>query len=87
MLVLGTMPGPVALKRRLKINRIPRLLKKHPNIQAIFVNGKTAEQLFQRYFGGKVKLPVHTLPSTSPAHAAMNLREKLLWKILKSYSE
>ena len=58
-------------------NRIPQLLKKHPNIRAIFVNGKTAERLFRLHFGEIIQLPLRALPSTSPAHAAMGFKEKL----------
>ncbi len=73
--------------RRITPNRIPALLKQYPNIRTVFVNGKTAERLFRLHFGEKVRLPVYALPSTSPAHAAMSLREKLQrWKLLKSYS-
>ncbi len=65
-------------------NRIPQLLKKHQGIRTIFVNGKTAERLFRLHFGEKVNLPVICLPSTSPAHASMSLREKLRrWEIIK----
>ncbi len=60
-------------------NRIPQLLKRHPNIRKVFVNGKTAERLFRIHFGEKVKLPVICLPSTSPAHAAMSFQDKLRW--------
>ncbi len=66
-------------------NRIPELLKKYPNIRTIFVNGKTAERLFRLHFGGKVRLPVYALPSTSPAHAAMGFKEKLRrWRTLRT---
>ena len=65
-------------------NRIPQLLKRYPRIRTVFVNGKTAERLFRRYFGEKVKLPVICLPSTSPAHAAMSFREKLKrWEVVR----
>ncbi len=58
-------------------NRIPELLKCYPEIRKIFVNGKPAERLFRMHFGERVNLPVVCLPSTSPAHASMSLKEKL----------
>lgn len=65
-------------------NRIPELLKKYPNIRTVFVNGKTAERLFQLHFGDRVKLPVRGLPSTSPAHAAISFQEKLKrWRVVR----
>ncbi|MBI3322493.1 MAG: DNA-deoxyinosine glycosylase [Candidatus Omnitrophica bacterium] len=65
-------------------NRVPELLKKHPGIRVVFVNGKTAERLFHLHFGGGTKLPVICLPSTSPAHASMSFREKLRrWRRVK----
>ncbi len=65
-------------------NEIPQLLKRYPNIQKIFVNGKTADKLFKEHFGEEVKLPVVCLPSTSPAHAAMSFQEKLKrWSVVR----
>jgi hypoxanthine-DNA glycosylase len=65
-------------------NRIPELLKRYPNIRTVFVNGKTAERLFRMHFGEKVKLPVHALPSTSPAHAALSFQKKLnYWGVVQ----
>ena len=58
-------------------NKIPQLLKKYPNIRKVFVNGKTAQRLFQQHFGDSIRLPVAYLPSTSPAHAAMSFQKKL----------
>ena len=65
-------------------NKIPQLLKVHPNIRRIFVNGKMAERLFKLHFREEVKLPVACLPSTSPAHAAMSFQEKLKrWRVVR----
>jgi hypoxanthine-DNA glycosylase len=58
-------------------NDIPALIKKYPNIRKIFLNGKTAEKFFLNCHAGKIKIPHHTMPSTSPAHAAMPYAEKL----------
>ena len=53
-------------------------------IQKIFVNGKTAEKLYQKYLLPKTGIPARSLPSTSPANAAWS-EERLIeaWKILK----
>ena len=67
--------------RRAKPNDIPALLRKYPNIRRVFLNGQTAKRLFRMYFGSRVGVPVETLPSTSPAHAAVSLAEKLVrWR-------
>lgn len=39
-------------------------------VEAIFLNGKTAEKYFNRYLRPTTELPAVTLPSTSPANAA-----------------
>lgn len=43
------------------------------NIHTIFVNGKKAAQLYERYQQPLTGIPAVTLPSTSPANAAWNL--------------
>jgi hypoxanthine-DNA glycosylase len=77
--VIGTCVRPGALDssiRNLLPNDIPGLLKRHPHIQAIFINGQFAYKTFQKHFDGQVTVPVAVLPSTSPANAAMSLEEK-----------
>jgi len=72
--------------RDVKVNKIPDLLKKFPNIRAVFVNGLFAYNLFQKSFEGKINRPVDYLPSTSPAHAALSLLEKIeKWRLIKKY--
>lgn len=69
-----------------KLNNIPALLKKYPNIRVIFLDSKTAWVAFQKYFSESVKLPVFYLPSPSPAHAAISLNEKIKrWSILLDF--
>lgn len=46
-------------------------------IEKIFVNGKTAEKLYNKYAYPAVKIPCVCLPSTSPANAAWRL-ERLI---------
>jgi TDG/mug DNA glycosylase family protein len=77
--VIGTCVRPGALDgsiRNLLPNDIPGLLKKHPNIRAVFINGQFAYKTFLKHFDGEVAVPVHVLPSTSPANAAMPIAEK-----------
>ena len=67
-------------------NAIPELLHKFPAIKAIFINGRTAETLFRRWFKEVAGRPVRYLPSTSPAHASLSLNEKMKkWRAIKKY--
>lgn len=43
------------------------------NIQTILANGKKAAELYNRYIYPQTKLPIVTMPSTSPANAAWSL--------------
>lgn len=52
----------------------------HPRIRHVFFNGSKAEQCFNRYVRDGLnadKLLFTRLPSTSPAHASLNLANKL----------
>ena len=53
-------------------------------IRRIFVNGKTAEKLYQKYLLPKTGIPALCLPSTSPANAAVS-EERLIeaWQEIK----
>jgi len=61
-------------------NDFPTFFAKHSNITRVFFNGKKAEHSFHKHV-----LPILTaqpleykrLPSTSPAHAALNYAQKL----------
>lgn len=53
-------------------NDLSPILETSP-IQAIFVNGKKAEQLYRRYLLKQTGREAVVLPSTSPANAAWNL--------------
>ena len=61
-----------------------------PGIQLVCFNGQKAAQLFARLVATDldsscVRLRYQTLPSTSPAHAAMSFEKKLEhWSILKN---
>lgn len=64
-------------------NDIETILK-CANIEKIFFNGKTAQKLYDKHFGCKIKIPVYTLPSSSPANASYTF-ERLLeeWSEIK----
>lgn len=58
-----------------------RRIVKESQINAVFVNGKTAAKLYHKYQAGHILLPVVELPSTSPANAAYSLdRLTEVWK-------
>lgn len=64
----------------MQINDLAMLIAQLPQLHTVALNGAKAAQLLQRY--QKMQpLPTHlrllTLPSTSPAHAAMNFSQKL----------
>ncbi len=76
--------------RNAAYNDIDSFLRTYPGIKAIFFDGRTAASLFERGRRGKPDIYVAriTLPSTSPAHAAMKYEEKLRrWKIIKTFVE
>jgi len=69
-------------------NDFPALLQAHPGIAAIAFNGRKAADLFRRFCFPAMrdarKVALLTLPSTSPAHAAMSASEKLArWSVLR----
>ncbi len=69
----------------IKPNDIAGLLRRYPNIEALFFTGKKAQSLYQRHFG-HLDIPAFYLPSPSPAYRAMSLEEKVRrWSILKDF--
>lgn len=64
-----------------------RQILEQADIEQIYVNGKTAKQLYDKYIYPQIKREAICLPSTSPANAAWNL-ERLIdeWgKICEGY--
>lgn len=63
---------------------IPYLLE-NSSIQTIYGNGTKACQLYDHYLLSKTGMPIHKLPSTSPANASYSL-EKLIasWSVIFS---
>jgi hypoxanthine-DNA glycosylase len=64
-----------------QVNDFGAFFKSHPAIRLICFNGGAAEQAYRRHVLPTLADPVASialrrLPSTSPAHAAMNLQEK-----------
>ncbi len=69
-------------------NDFALFLREHPDIRRVCFNGQKAAEMFERLaMTGIVDqadgLSFVTLPSTSPAHAAMSFEEKLrIWSIV-----
>ena len=66
-------------------NNFAALLEQTPQLKTIAFNGKAAEKLFKKEVLSQQSLPCDlnfiSLPSTSPAYAAITLEEKrLLWQ-------
>ena len=53
-------------------------------IDAIYVNGKTAQKYYEKYAYPKIQRPVTVLPSTSPANAAWSLERLIeVWRCIR----
>lgn len=67
-------------------NDFAGFLAAHPTITALFFNGATAESCFRRAVLPTLPAgapPGRRLPSTSPAHAALSVEQKLAaWQII-----
>lgn len=61
-----------------------RLILDSAQIRQIYLNGKKAAELYQRYLYPQIKREAYTLPSTSPANAAWSA-ERLIkaWECIK----
>jgi hypoxanthine-DNA glycosylase len=74
-------------------NDFASFFARQPGIRLVCFNGKKASQLFARLVEPELDdsysaLRFANLPSTSPAHAAMSIDEKLeRWSILKDVTE
>lgn len=70
------------------VNDFASLFERHPRIERVCFNGRTAEELFRRRVlpglpATFARVDLHALPSTSPAHAGMPFAAKLeRWSIL-----
>jgi double-stranded uracil-DNA glycosylase len=64
-------------------NDIAAFARAHPSLRLVALNGNTAGRLYHR-FAEVPALACVTLPSTSPAHAAIPFEEKVrAWKVLR----
>lgn len=69
-------------------NDFARFYRRHSRIERVFFNGAKAEAIYRKHVlptlsGPAVALPLQRLPSTSPAHAGMNLEQKTIaWRVL-----
>ncbi|MBN1777428.1 MAG: DNA-deoxyinosine glycosylase [Clostridiales bacterium] len=71
----------------LRFNDILAFLKK-TEIDRIFANGQKAGRLYQVHLEKETGVPIHILPSTSPANAAWSLKRLTeAWKPLKDAAE
>jgi TDG/mug DNA glycosylase family protein len=65
-------------------NDIAGFVRAHPSVRLIALNGSTAGRLYHR-FAEVPAIPSVTLPSTSPANAAVTLTEKVQrWGVIKN---
>lgn len=70
------------------LNDIAGFLALHPQVEAVFCNGRASYNYFMRGFGRTLNVKCHYLPSTSPAYAAMSYEKKFeSWKVLKQTLE
>jgi len=73
-------------------NDFPLFLREHPRIRRICFNGQKAAAMFEQLVVADLEdqagaLTFVTLPSTSPAHAAMKFEEKLRkWSVVTTES-
>ena len=76
--------------RTARPNNFPRFFADHPTVRSVFFNGNKAGELFrakvpEARLDAFSHLTFETLPSTSPAHAAMTYRDKLArWSAVRS---
>jgi hypoxanthine-DNA glycosylase len=70
-------------------NDFERFFREHPCIAHVCVNGGAAHRLYVRKVQASLPdplpaLPLHLLPSTSPAHASLRFAQKLeRWRVLE----
>ena len=73
------------------VNDFVSLFERYRGIERVCFNGRTAEQLYRRRVLPNLParfadIPLHALPSTSPAHAGMTHAAKLdRWSVLLPY--
>lgn len=87
--ILGSSVRPGSLDSRIdlntaRVNDFAAFLKAHRDIRLIAFNGKKAGQMFRRFVADDIvdgSVSLVTLPSSSPAYAAMPFSGKLaVWR-------
>jgi len=76
------------VKDSVEANDFDALLAAHRSLQAIVFNGAAAETLFWRHvpMTHSQRLEFLRLPSTSPAHAALSVSDKMrAWAVIQPY--
>lgn len=74
--------------RSVSANDFGRLFDEHETIRQVFFNGRKAAEMYRRHVRPALDpaaagIPVSTLPSTSPAHAALSFDDKLAaWAVV-----
>jgi TDG/mug DNA glycosylase family protein len=72
-------------------NDFSEFFSQHELIRHVFFNGMTAEQIYRKSILPTLPetfeyLVYHRLPSTSPAHASLSLKQKIeAWQLIKQY--
>jgi TDG/mug DNA glycosylase family protein len=84
----GSLDGNIE-NQNLVPNDIGRVLNLYPAINTLVFNGAAAHQLFRRHVISQLDsadgLRLLRLPSTSPAHAAVNRQQKLQhWAVIRT---
>ena len=68
-------------------NDIAGFIREHPSVRLIALNGRTAGHLYHR-FAEVPAIPSVTLPSTSPANAAVTFAEKVCrWSVVRDVAK
>lgn len=76
----GSLDGSI-VPASVKPNDFAGLFRRCPAITTVLFNGQAAAKLFQRHVKCSPSLAFVTLPSTSPAHASLSLRQKTaIWR-------
>lgn len=79
----GALDGAI---RSARPNDIPGLLARQPSLRAVFVNGRAAQAYLRRFHGTGLPVPVHYLPSSSPANARGGYAAKLRrWRPIRRW--
>ncbi len=82
----GSLDASIVAKTAV-VNDFEAFFAGHPEVRAVFFNGRTARAFWDREVEGRQALPaglaLTTLPSTSPAHAALTRAEKsAMWQVV-----